>query len=80
MLDRLFIDHHCVIFFFFFACYIFVVGLDHEIILTAKFSHITTSYNHGKLSLPSAVVQQKLWVGLCLVKSENLQTSVDEGV
>ena len=57
-----------------------MVGLDHEIILTAKFSHITTSYNHGKLSLPSAVVQQKLWVGLCLVKSESLQTSVDEGV
>ena len=33
---HLFIDHHRVIFFS--ACSIFVVGLDHEIILTAKFS------------------------------------------
>ena len=33
---RLFIDHHHVTFFYF-ACEIFTVGLDHEIILTAKF-------------------------------------------
>jgi len=34
---HLFIDHHHVMVFFF-VCSIFVVGLDSEIILTAKFS------------------------------------------
>ena len=46
----LFTDHHHVILFF--TCYIFTVGFDREIILTAKFSQSFTVTMPGLISSP----------------------------
>ena len=58
----LFTDHRCIILFF--VCLIFAVGLDREIILTAKFSQSTVfSSNEKKIFGPSVCC---LWYKTCL--------------